>query len=242
MAGEGSVNRVKQSANAPHIRRAAAVYGNDVAGDDALMERVFAFLGGYLLSGEIFFKKLLIRAGDRLVQSVLVFVCDCNIFFGERDFGAHALIVEVVKLHRHKVDKLEFSVSLDRHQSRAELRSEFIVKLVENSLEARFGIVVFIDKERAGQLLFRSHIPRKLSADLGARLAVDNDDSGVRGADRASHLALKVKRSGGVKQIDFYGVPGEGRNPETDGKAAPDLFGIEIAYGVSFGYLAEAVG
>ena len=205
------------------------------------MERESALLGGDLLTREVFLHELVIRSCDRLVESVLVLVADLYVFLGELGFASRALLIEVVKLHRNEIDELEFSVSLDRNESRTKLDPETVAQCVEYTLEACFGVVVFVDEECAGNLCLRGEIPRELGAYLDAGFAVDDDDGSVCGTDAASHFTLEIKRAGGVEQIDLDGVPGERCDRKSDGKAALYLFGVVVAYGVSFGNLAEAV-
>lgn len=109
------------------------------------------------------------------------------------------------------------------------------------------GIVIGVflvnlrDVEHARHLALLGTLPRLLGADAGAGLAGRDNQGGLCHAHCLVDFVFKIKETRCIQQIDLAVVPYDRRNGGRDRELTLDLFGIEIAYGIAFGHLADAV-
>ncbi len=100
------------------------------------------------------------------------------------------------------------------------------------------------DGEHDRQVGVLQIVPAALGADghaLGGVLGGDSDHAGLDRAQRAQHVAHKVKVTGAVQNVDLLAGKLHGHNGGGDGDLAGDLFRVVVADGVAVGDLAEAV-
>ena len=63
------------------------------------------------------------------------------------------------------------------------------------------------DIDHPGQVIFFAEFPCALRTDFDTGLTGDNDDGGIRHADRFFHFSDEIEISGGIKDIDLAVLP-----------------------------------
>ena len=206
------------------------------------MERRDDLLAAQRFPAKIFLHELLARGSDRLVKHVPAGLDSFLVPRGDCDFFPRAVLSEAHRLHLDEVKQSHNLVPFHNgNDDGAHGLPEHFVHLSEYPLESRLGIVAFIDEKRTRHFGFAHHIPRKLRADLDARLSVHDDQRAARDAKRLHGLADKVQISRGVDDVDFCSLICDRRNRRGKRKASFHFLRIIIADRISVGRFAEPV-
>ena len=241
---EGIGDRVEQGLDAPHLGRRAAEDRDDLAVDDALVERLHRLVAGDLFLGEELLHQFLACLRDRLEEGGAELLDIVVVLFGNVKAGVTAAL-GIEHIH-HAVDQVgepDDLVAVDhRDLHRADGDAELVVQGVEDLFEPRLVIVEAVDKERLRDLGVGGKVPRQLGPDLDPRLTVDDDHGCVGDAGALTDLALEIEVARGVHQVDLDPVPGDRRERRGKRKAAADLLGVVVADRIPRGHRAEPVG
>ena len=201
-----------------------------------------SFLAGYLFILEDLHHYVLVDHCDSIVEVGLVAFGSRFELGSHRDLDLRALGVALVRLHVDKIDELYLLARLYGDDDGAYCAAELFFELLENAVEVRLAVVVFIDEEHLGNVDLGSIVPCQLGADLDAGLCIDEYDRASRNAQSLFDLTDKIKVAGSVENVYLAALPDDGRDSCRYGKFSLDLFGVEVADSISVGSFAESVG
>lgn len=226
--------------HAAHQHRVAAEYRRDRAALDALRNADDDLLRREFLAGEIFFKELVARFGDGLVNGCAQ-ALEARAHVGHRHLNRLAARIVVRLVFEHVDVFIGLAVLKIRDDDRAHGGAEAGLQVLENAVEIGALVAQAVDEEdlrepallRGGKGLFR--------ADGNAALAREHNDDGFRRARRLIQAALKIKEAGGVQQVDFFVFPLKRCDGRGNRRSAADLLGVVITDGVALAHLTAAV-
>ena len=205
------------------------------AGDQLFVRELFAC--------EVALHQLFGQLCNVLAQGCAVLIDTVYHVLRNRDLDALGAF-HAVCLADNAVDNADgITIALeDGHDDRTNRNAELLLQLMQRSIVIGVFLIDLGDVEHAGHLaLFRTR-PCLLGADTGAGLTGCNDQRGLGHAQCLIDFVFEIEEARGIEQVDLAVVPYDRCNGGRDGELALDLFGVEITYGISIGYLTDAVG
>ena len=152
--------------------------------------------------------------------------------------------VSLVHLFSQQVDNaLGLAILIEQGNDKrcgriAEGRAQAFICLVKIS-------VLFVnlgDVKERGQFFLLHGLPCLFGADSAAVFGRNNNNAAVSDAQRLRDLALEVKITRSIDDIDDMALVLDRSQRRGNGNLALDLFGVKVADSVSVRYLAQAVG
>ena len=242
-AGQGINDNVKKQTYAAEVRRGAADNGSDIAAENTVVEcRNDLFLGNAFAFKE-FIHQLFARGSNCFVEHAET---SFNSFFVTRGNFDRLTVSAVSKCngsHINEVEKADDVVAFKkRNNDGTNGAAEFFVHFQKYFSETGFGIVAFVDKERARHLILANEVPSDLRTDFNACFTVNDDQRAACNAKSLKRFTLEVKVSGSIDNIDLCAIVHNGSDRGGKRKASLDLFCVIVANGVTFRGLTESVG
>ena len=145
-------------------------------------------------------------------------------------------------LHRHEIDdaaKILFFAN--RNLNRNHRAAEDAAQRVERPAQAGALAVEAVEHDDPRRLHFGGHAPHFLGRHLHARDRIDDDERGVRDAQRRPRVAEEIGHAGRVDEVDLGAIPLDVGEAGGEGVLAGDLFFVVVGDGGAFVDAAEAV-
>ena len=243
--GQEADDAVEELLDAFVLEGAAAVDGDDLAGDGRLAQDGAHLVGGEGAGGEEFFHERVVLLGALLDE---VFAPLLRLFEAvggdvlDADVGVVAFAV-VDGLHVDQVDDAAEAVLLaDRDHDGYGVAVQLGADFFEHAVEVGAGAVHLVDEGDLGDFVLLGLVPDFLRLRLHAAHRAEERDGAVQDAQAALDLDREVDVSGGVDEGDVVAFPLEGRGGGLDGDAALALLYHEVHGGLAVVDLAELVG
>ncbi len=234
--------RIEQHVNPLQGDCRTAEHRGDRTAMHTIMDAFDDLIPGERFARKIFFKEGFVGLGDRLAdrgnqafQTVLQ-IRHCN--FRWLAFG-----IVLVCLIVNQVDiTLDLVVLDDRHDDRADRRTEISFQLLEHLVEVRVVSIHLVDKKHLGFAEFFRELVRLLGAHRHARPRRNADQDVFRRAHALIKASGKIKKSGGVDQVDLDASPRERSDRTRDRYLAFDLLRVKITDRIPVIGFAQTVG
>ena len=153
-----------------------------------------------------------------------------------------AVLAVLVRLHFDEIDKArDLALDNDRHNDRANGRTEHGLELCQDIIEIRILIVDLGDGKHRGFAHLLCGSICLLGADTYTGLCRNGDEHGIRSGDAGELFGCEIEHTGGIEQIDPVFLVSKACECGGKGTLAADLLRIKVANGRAVSDLAKTV-